>query len=237
MNPTLDQGLIDREMERDPVAAAAEWGATFRSDVESYVPLEWIEQAIIPNRYELPPAKFPYSAFCDPSGGAQDAMTLSIAHREGSRLVQDVLRAVKPPFDPYQTVADYASLLKEYRCASVTGDKYAGEWVSQAFQKHGIRYISSPMNKSEIYLGFEPLLARGEVELLDDKTLFAELRGLERRTGRGRRDVVDHGPGQHDDSANATAGVFVELSGKDTKLFPGFDPERHVRKEEASASS
>ena len=88
------------------------------------------------------------------------------------------------------------------------------------------------MNKSEIYLGFEPLLARGEVELLDDKTLFAELRGLERRTGRGRRDVVDHGPGQHDDSANATAGVFVELSGKDTKLFPGFDPERHVRKEE-----
>ena len=88
------------------------------------------------------------------------------------------------------------------------------------------------MNKSEIYLGFEPLLARGEVELLDDKTLFAELRGLERRTGRGRRDVVDHGPGQHDDLANATAGVFGELSGRDNKLFPNFDPERHMRREE-----
>ena len=232
MNPTLDQGLIDREMARDPVAAAAEWGATFRSDVETYVPLEWIEQAVIPNRYELPPAKFTYSAFCDPSGGAQDAMTLAIAHREGSRLVQDVLKAVRPPFDPYQVVADCAHLLKEYRISSVTGDKYAGAWVSEAFLKHGIRYMPSPLTKSEIYLGFEPLLARGEVELLDDKVLFAELRGLERRTGRGRRDVVDHGPGQHDDSANATAGVFVELAGKDTKLFPGFDPERHVRKEE-----
>ena len=143
MNPTLDQGLIDREVERDPVAAAAEWGATFRSDVESYVPLEWIEQAIIPNRYELPPAKFPYFAFCDPSGGAQDAMTLSIAHREGSRLVQDILRSVRPQFNPYQVVSDYASLLKEYRCASVTGDKYAGAWVSEAFSKHGIRYVSS----------------------------------------------------------------------------------------------
>jgi len=237
MNPTLDQGLIDREMARDPVAAAAEWGATFRSDVETYVPIEWIEQAIAPNRYELPPAKLPYSAFCDPSGGAQDAMTLAIAHREGSRLVQDVLRAVRPPFDPYRVVSDYASLLKEYQCASVTGDKYAGAWVSEAFSKHGIRYVSSPMNKSEIYLGFEPLLARGEVEFLDDKTLFAELRGLEPRTGRGRRDVVDHGSGQHDDSANATAGVFVELSGKDTKLFPGFDPERHVRKEEMPSAS
>jgi hypothetical protein len=233
MNPTLDQGLIDREMARDPVAAAAEWGATFRSDVESYVPLEWIEQAIVPNRYELPPAKFPYSAFCDPSGGAQDAMTLSIAHREGSRLVQDVLRAVRPPFDPYKVVADYAQVLKEYRISSVIGDKYAGAWVSEAFLKHGIRYIPSPMTKSEIYLGFEPLLARGEVELLDDKTLFAELRGLERRTGRGRRDVVDHGPGQHDDSANSTAGVLTELAGQDNRLFPMFDPEKHCYRKDA----
>jgi hypothetical protein len=48
---------------------------------------------------------------------------------------------------------------------------------------------------------------------------------------------VDHGPGQHDDSANATAGVFVELAGKDTKLFPNFDPERHVRKEEMPSAS
>jgi hypothetical protein len=163
----------------------------------------------------LPPADFNYSGFSDPSGGAQDSFTLAIGHREDGRLVQDVIKAVRPPFDPYQVVSDYAKTLKEYRILSVTGDRYAGVWVSEAFQKHGIRYIPSPMTKSEIYLAFEPLLARGEVELLDNKTLFAELRGLERRTGRGRRDTVDHGPGQHDDSANSTAGVMVNLDSRD----------------------
>lgn len=221
MNPTLDKSLIDREMIKDPIAAASEWEALFRTDIESYVPLEWIENAIIRKRYELPPAKrLKYSGFCDPSGGAQDAFTLSIAHREGDYLIQDVLRTARPPFDPYEVTDDFAGVLREYRCTTVTGDKYAGAWVSEAFQHHGIRYIHSPLTKSEIYLGFEPLLARGEVELLDDKALFAELRGLERRTGRGRRDSVDHGPGGHDDLANATAGVLVQIGDTDTRLFP-----------------
>jgi len=223
MNPTLDDGLIAREIEKDPLAANAEWMAQFRADVETYVPLEWIQQAIIPNRYELPPAGFSYSAFCDPSGGAQDAFTLSIGHREDGKLVQDVLRAARPPFDPYETVTDYAKVLRQYGCSSVIGDKYAGVWVSEAFQKHGIRYLPASMTKSEIYLSFEPLLARGEVELLDDKALLAELRGLERRTGRGRRDTVDHGPGQHDDRANATAGVLQLLGMEKRSFFAGCD--------------
>ena len=223
MNPTISEQLINRETEKDPLAAASEWGATFRADIETFVPLEWIQQAIIPNRYELPPAGFSYSAFADPSGGAQDAFTLSIAHREKEILIHDVLKAANPPFDPYEVVSDYAKALKEYGCSSVTGDKYAGTWVSEAFQKHGIRYIPSLLTKSEIYLAFEPLLARGQVELLDDKTLFAELRGLERRTGRGRRDVVDHGPGQHDDSANATAGVLTLLGAEGRSFFSGCD--------------
>ena len=223
MNPTLDDGLIAREMEKDPIAANAEWMAQFRADVETYVPLEWIQQATIPNRYELPPAGFSYSAFCDPSGGAQDAFTLSIGHREKDLLVQDVLKATRPPFDPYEVVTDYAKALKEYHISNVVGDRYAGAWVSEAFQKHGIRYITSPLTKSEIYLAFEPLLARDQVELLDDKTLFAELRGLERRTGRGRRDIVDHGPGQHDDRANSTAGVLQLLGMEQRGFFAGCD--------------
>ena len=223
MNPTISEQLINRETEKDPIAAASEWGATFRADIETFVPLEWIQQAIVPNRYELPPAGFSYSAFADPSGGAQDAFTLSIAHREKEILIHDVLKAANPPFDPYEVVSDYAKALKEYGCSSVTGDKYAGAWVSEAFQKHGIRYIPSLLTKSEIYLAFEPLLARGQVELLDDKTLFAELRGLERRTGRGRRDTVDHGPGQHDDRANSTAGVLQLLAMEQRGFFTGCD--------------
>jgi len=39
------------------------------------------------------------------------------------------------------------------------------------------------------------------------------LHGLERRTARGGRDSIDHGPGAKDDVANAAAGVLVLASG------------------------
>jgi len=42
---------------------------------------------------------------------------------------------------------------------------------------------------------------------VDAKKLFSELRGLERRTRSGGKDSVDHGPGCHDDIANAAAGA------------------------------
>jgi hypothetical protein len=35
---------------------------------------------------------------------------------------------------------------------------------------------------------------------------------LERRTARGGRDSIDHPPGQHDDLANAVAGLASELA-------------------------
>src|SRR5262249_40496565 len=38
--------------------------------------------------------------------------------------------------------------------------------------------------------------------------LVAELCGLERRTAWGGRDSIDHGPGGHDDLANAVAGSW-----------------------------
>jgi hypothetical protein len=35
-----------------------------------------------------------------------------------------------------------------------------------------------------------------------------QLRFLERRTARGGKDSIDHGPGQHDDLANSVAGAL-----------------------------
>jgi hypothetical protein len=54
-----------------------------------------------------------------------------------------------------------------------------------------------------------PLVNSGQVVLLDDPALLRELRGLERRRGTSGRDRVDHGPGGHDDRANAAAGALV----------------------------
>jgi hypothetical protein len=235
MNPMIPESHIQKELEKDPQAARSEWLAEFRRDISAFLPLEWIERAIVPNRFELPPLQgFSYEAFTDPSGGAPggDAFTLSIGHREGERLVQDVLRVTKPPFNPQTTVKEYASLLKNYRIATVEGDRYAGEWVAQAFQAEGITYKQSKKTKSDIYLEFEPLLAQGRVELLDNRILFNELRSLERRTGRSGKDSVDHSPRQHDDSANSTAGLMVSLV-KPNSTFRYFflDPERDQSEE------
>ena len=54
-----------------------------------------------------------------------------------------------------------------------------------------------------------PLINSGRVELLDHPRLVAQLCGLERRTAWGGRDSIDHGPGGHDDLANAVAGALV----------------------------
>jgi hypothetical protein len=220
MNPTISQKYIDKELLKDPEAARAEWLAEFRKDVSSFLPLEWIQDAVIDGRYELGAAGFTYKAFTDPSGGAGDAFTLAIGHSEGDKLVLDVLKSVKPPFNPHKVVKDYSDFLKRYGLTKVKGDRYSAQWVVSAFQSNGIRYVYSDLNKSQIYLEFEPLLAQGRCELLDNKALFNELRGLERRTGRTGKDRVDHGPRGNDDSANATAGVLVELAAGAGRVFP-----------------
>jgi len=45
--------------------------------------------------------------------------------------------------------------------------------------------------------------------LLDVPRLASQLCGLERRTARGGKDSIDHGPGAHDDLANAAAGALL----------------------------
>ena len=51
----------------------------------------------------------------------------------------------------------------------------------------------------------------GEVDLLDLPRLITQLAGLERRTARGGRDSIDHGPGGHDDVANSVAGALARV--------------------------
>jgi hypothetical protein len=160
----------------------AEW----RRDLSSFLDLELIEQAVIPGRHELPPmAGVRYVAFCDPSGGRNDAMTLSICHAEGEKIVQDVLLIKQPPFDPAQAAAEFAEALKRYGIYNVKGDRYSGAWVTEAFLKNGVSYDAVDQNKSELYLEFLPLLSQGRVELLDNKRLISELRNLELRTRTG----------------------------------------------------
>jgi hypothetical protein len=68
--------------------------------------------------------------------------------------------------------------------------------------------------KSDIYRDLLPILNGHRAELLDLPRLTSQICGLERRTARGGRDSIDHGPGAHDDVANCVAGVLVRTVGE-----------------------
>jgi hypothetical protein len=142
MNPTISQELIDEAIEADPASAAAEYGAEFRVDVETYVPREVVEAAVVPGRYELAPiSTVRYFAFVDPSGGTSDSMTLAIAHREkDGRAVLDAIRERRPPFSPEDVTSEFAMLLRAFRVGKVVGDRYGGEWPRERFRLHGVTY-------------------------------------------------------------------------------------------------
>ena len=213
MNPTIDKQLIENSLKEDPQAASAEWEAEWRQDIEAFISQDLVEAVTVPGRFELPKAEgVRYYAFADPSGGRQDSFTLGIAHAEkGGRIVLDVLRERRPPFQPDGVVTEFAETLKAFGVHDVMADKYAGEWVPEAFRKRGIVVRPSDLTASEIYLEFLPLVANGTVELLDMKRLAGQLTGLERRARSGGKDSVTHYPGGHDDLANSAAGVCVRV--------------------------
>jgi hypothetical protein len=211
MNPTVPQSVIDQAYEADPQSASAEYGAQFRTDVESYIARDVVEAAVVPGRYELPRVEgVHYFGFTDPSGGSSDSMTLAIAHAIApGRVALDLVRERRAPFSPDSVVAEFADTLKSYGISRVHGDHYGGEWPREAFRKCGIDYGVASKAKSDLYLGLLPLLNSRRVELLDHKRLVVQLCGLERRTARSGRDSIDHPPGAHDDIANAVAGAVV----------------------------
>jgi len=138
-NPSLAQKVVDRAMERDPAAASAEYLGTWRSDLHAFVSLEAVEACVEAGAYERRPlVSEHYTAFTDPSGGSADSFTLAIAHREhDGRVVLNCVRERQPPFSPEAVVAEFGTVLKAYRCASVSGDRYAGEFPRELFRKCG----------------------------------------------------------------------------------------------------
>lgn len=210
LNPMIPQSEIDAALEEDPAAAASEWLAQWRDDIQAYVSREIIDAAVVPGRRELPRvAGVQYFAFCDPSGGSADEMTIAIAHREGEAIILDCLRAARPPFSPDSVVAEFATALRAYGLSKVTGDRYGGQWPAERFAANGISYIPSEKNKSDLYKEALPLLNANRVELLDEPRMISQFCALERRTARGGRDSIDHPLSGSDDRSNCVAGAIV----------------------------
>jgi hypothetical protein len=227
MNPALPESVVAEAYERDPTAAAAEYGAEFRRDIETYIDPETLTRLVPPGLRERGPlSAYRYAAFCDSAGGSGgDSMTLAIAHfdQDHDTAVLDLVAERRPPFSPETVAEDFAAIIKRYHLRTVTGDRYAGDWPRAAFRQHGIRYVTdwrdpkSPdklvsLAKADIYRELLPRLNAERVALLDQDRLLRQLVSLERRTGSTGRDIIDHAPGQHDDLANSACGALLLAS-------------------------
>lgn len=147
-----------------------------------------------------------YLAFGDMSGGSSDASALAIGHTESGRRVIDMVidQGIKPPFDPKAVVPRFARLLKAYRVSAITCDTFGKEMLDfhADFEKEGIVYRTCPLSASELYESMEIPLNSGELVLPDDSDVLEQFVGLQRRGGK-----ITHRAGEHDDKANAAAGL------------------------------
>lgn len=233
LNESISQDFIDAEMARDPQAAAAEYMAEFRSDLSALLDAQLVDSCTRCDPRELPyrlvfgsGLHITYKAGLDVSGGRSDATSVAIAHKEGDRVIVDALRFWKSPHDPVVVAGEVAEFLKSYKLASATADQYGAEITKSVYAEAGVSLMPSELNRSELYLALQPVFSAGRIEIPAEPRLRTELLGLERRTGRSGKDVVDHRDGQHDDLANAVAVAVwqftrrIVASGPQVTVFP-----------------
>jgi hypothetical protein len=218
-NGTIDAADMAAQIAADPVAAVSEWQGGFRDDLSTFLADELIDAAIDTERpLELPPQDgVVYEAFTDAASGASDrgdAYAVAIGHRENGRFIVDVVRGVTGTYDPFETTRQFAELLKQYGIRTVTGDNYGAKWVSQYWREVGFNYEKSPWTRSEIYLEVMALFARRVTRLPNEPRMVRELRLLERTTGQGGKDAVNHGRNGNDDFANVCCGVLRVLDAR-----------------------
>jgi hypothetical protein len=214
-NPTLSEMEIAAESAHDPEASRSEWEGLFRSDLSAFLDEALIERALDRDR----PLELSYQhgtrcvAFTDMSAGRHDASTLTICHAERANLehpqiIVDLVRGHLAPHDPARVAKEFAELCRAFNIRRIYGDRFAGEWVAQAYERERVNYIPSELNRSELYLEGLPLFSRGQVRMPEHKILLKELRLLERSTHRSGRDTVDHPRHSYDDFANSLFGAL-----------------------------
>jgi len=162
-NETLDAQIIEAELAKDPERASSEYLSIWRDDLSSYIGRDIVEGLIDRGVHERAPQPGTrHVGFVDEAGGGSsggDASTLSICHIDRDRrVIQDVIRVWKPPFSPAQVIAEKAQLLKAYRIARVTADRWAFGLAADVYRANGIKCEQAPKNKSDLYQDFQALL-------------------------------------------------------------------------------
>jgi hypothetical protein len=221
MNPKLSKNYLARMEEEDPEAYRSEVLGEFRAGLSMLFGLDELDAVVDRGRREtMPEEDVRYAAHFDPSGGKVDAAALAIGHRVGQMIVVDLVRHRPSPHNPEQGIQQAADILKAYRLDRVQIDHYGGSFPSQVFERAGIRAVVASRVTSDNQLALVPLVNSKHVLLPDHPDLLRELRGLERRTGSGGKDSVNHRRAAHDDMAAAVAGLCAALPEKAALVIP-----------------
>jgi hypothetical protein len=128
--------------------------------------------------------------------------------------VLDCLIEVRAPCNPVAAIEQIAPVLKSYGLHSTVGDRFGSGFSVATFAKSQIKLDPSEHDRSSLYLEAMPLFTSGRVRLLDNRRLVSQFSGLERRSFPTGKQVIDHGPGGHDDLCNAAAGALVLAASK-----------------------
>jgi hypothetical protein len=218
MNPLLRQGIVDKALAEDSHKASVEFLGVWREDMSDLIPFDVIEASTDQKVYERPPVPGQtYRAFCDAAGGTgSDSYAFCIAHRvPGTEKIAmvDCLREYRPRFVPATVIRELAAICKKYNIYEIEGDKFAGGFHSDEWQRHGIKFKPCERTTAENYLTLLPMLLNNRVRLLDNQTLRPQLAGLERKMQPSGRETVDHQQisGAHDDLACACAGALAAV--------------------------
>ena len=126
MNPSIPLEELAAMRAEDPASARSEIDAEFRDDVSGFVSREVLDGCVAEGRLVNPPSGYSYRAFCDPSGGMNDAMTAAIGHVENGIAVVDCILEKKSPFSPEQAATEFCDVFEQYQVSRVTGDAYGG---------------------------------------------------------------------------------------------------------------
>jgi len=223
MNLTLNEADL-KEKYLDTLGEAAfgaEYGASFREDIEGFLSLELYEEAEMEEEDFMPyDSQYKYHAFCDASEGVKggDSMTIAVSHLQSvewsddSYCVLDYMKEWRPPFNPKAVIGEIANICKKYHVERITQDRHAISWVASDLKPYDIRVEASALTKSEIYESFAVLMSKKVVGLLFNDRLKAQCLGLQRFLRSGGGVKIDHAQGQHDDIINSVAGAICLAS-------------------------
>jgi hypothetical protein len=168
-----------------------------------------------------------YIAATDPSGGVEDAFTLTVCERLDDGSVRQCLARAWDPseegFTLNDTIDEIASLVAPYSISTIYGDIFGGQFVSEAFAAVGLDYQVkgfNNVNKLQRASCLRHLFHDKKIMILDDDKQYREIKEYESKRLPSGAISVNHPDKGSDDMLDALALATWELVGHDVKLHP-----------------